>query len=505
MPNSIARRALASFNGKLLSAPLLTAALLFAIPVAAQQTEIVTAGGVAVFGPPEQIIVSFADGDALAGRLRRQGVADAEAAAIENGVRKALSVRQRKEGAMLQLNFAGHYGQRALDRVVVDPISGANVTLTRSALSLPAAATIAASAAPAAPTTPAEAPKPAPQVAAEPAPVAAPVAAPAAAPVAPAAAPQAVAKLAPADPVPLEPTAVAVAPTPAAKPASTGGAAPAVTASPPSLIGHYAPTPGFAKATGVADADMAQSMRVAGVPRSVADEIKDAIKLHPELKQANLAGSRFEVVYDPSYDANAGFSLAAFNVGGRDHRLWRFQPEGAPGGYFTDEGERLAGIVLRSPMPGVEINSGFGMRKHPVFRVAKMHWGVDFPAQHGTPIIAAADGVITAAKRYGNYGLYMHLDHGQGVATTYGHMSRFAVGMKPGVKVKAGDVIAHIGRTGVATGPHLYFEVVIGERRVDPAPLIAEGATRLIGSDLVAFERAKLQSGVTEVASESRN
>jgi murein DD-endopeptidase MepM/ murein hydrolase activator NlpD len=435
-------------------------------------------------------------------------VSDAEAAAIENGVRKALSVRQRQEGAMLQLNFAGHYGQRGLDRVVVDPISGAKVTLTRSALSLPAAATIiAASAAPTAPTPPAEAPKPTPQVAADPAPVAAPVAAPAAAPAVPAVAPQAVAKLAPADPVPLEPTAAAAAPAPApaAKPASTGGAAPAVTATPPSLIGRYAPTPGFAKATGVADADVAQAMRVAGVPRSVADEIKDAIKLHPELKRANLAGSRFEVVYDPSYDANAGFSLAAFNVGGRDHRLWRFQPQSAPGGYFTDEGERLAGIVLRSPMPGIEINSGFGMRKHPVFRVAKMHWGVDFPAPHGAPIIAAADGVITAAKRYGNYGLYMHIDHGEGVATTYGHMSSFAPGMKPGVKVKAGDVIAHIGRTGVATGPHLYFEVVIGERRVDPEPLIAEGAHRLVGSDLVAFERVKLQTGVTEVASESRN
>lgn len=501
MPNSIARRALASFHGKLLSAPLLTAALLFAIPVAAQQTEIVTAGGAAVFGPPEQITVSFADSDALAGRLRRQGVSDAEAAAIENGVRKALSVRQRKEGAMLQLNFAGLYGQRALDRVVVDPSSGASVTLTRSALSLPAAATVASIAASPAPATPGETPKPAPEVAAASAPAAVPVAASVALP----AAPSAVAKVA--DPVPLEPVAVAatLAPAPASKPATTGGAAPAVTAAPPSLIGRYAPTPGFAKATGVADADVAQAMRVAGVPRSVAEEIKDAIKLHPELSRANLAGSRFEVVYDPSYDGNAGFSLAAFNVGGRDHRLWRFQPQGAPGGYFTDEGERLAGIVLRSPMPGVEINSGFGMRKHPVFRVAKMHWGVDFPAPHGTPIIAAADGVITAAKRYGNYGLYMHIDHGQGVATTYGHMSSFAPGMKPGVKVKAGDVIAHIGRTGVATGPHLYFEVVIGERRVDPEPLIAEGATRLVGSDLVAFERVKLQSGMTEVASESRN
>ncbi|MDF3073905.1 MAG: peptidase [Alphaproteobacteria bacterium] len=498
MPNSIARRALASFTGKLLSAPVVTAALLLALPAAAQQNEIVTAGGVAVFGPPEQITISFADSDSLAARLRRQGVADAEAAAIENGVRKTLSAPQRKQGAILQLRFGGDYGSRTLEQVVVEPASGSSTILTRRALALPTMPAITVAAAPTA----------APVAAAAQASAAAPAPAKVETPKQPAPQPAPVVqtpaptKQVAADPIPSEPVAVATTP---AKPASTGGAAPAVTAAAPSMIGHHSFSPGFGRATGIAAGDVMQAMRTAGVPRNVADEVQEAVKLHPILKKANLGASRFEIVYNPSFDANAGFSLAAFNVEGRDHRVWRFQPQGAPAGLFTDEGERLAGIVLRSPMPGVEINSGFGMRKHPVFRVAKMHWGVDFPAHHGTPIIAAADGVITAAKRYGNYGLYMHIDHGQGVATTYGHMSRFAPGMKPGVKVKAGDVIAHIGRTGVATGPHLYFEVVIGERRVDPEPLIAEGGSRLVGSDLVAFELAKQQSGVTEVASESRN
>jgi murein DD-endopeptidase MepM/ murein hydrolase activator NlpD len=497
MPNSIVRRALASFTGKLLSAPAITAALLLALPAAAQQNETVTAGGVAVFGPPEQITISFADSDSLAARLRRQGVADAEAVAIEIGVRKTLNAPQRKEGAILQLRFAGDYGSRTLEQVVVEPVSGSNTILTRKALALPSMPAISVAAAPTAEpvAAPAQAAAPAPakvETPKEPAPVAQLPAPPAPAP----------AKQVAADPVPSEPVSVAAAP---ARSATTGGAAPAVTAAAPSMIGRHSPSPGFGRAAGIASGDVMQAMRTAGVPRNVADEVQQAVKAHPVLKKADLGTSRFEIVYSPSFDANAGFSLAAFNVDGRDHRVWSFQPQGAPAGLFTDEGERLAGIVLRSPMPGVEINSGFGMRKHPVFRVAKMHWGVDFPAQHGTPIIAAADGMITAAKRYGNYGLYMHIDHGQGVATTYGHMSRFAPGMKPGVKVKAGDVIAHIGRTGVATGPHLYFEVVIGERRVDPAPLIAEGSTRLVGSDLVAFERVKLQSGVTEVASESRN
>ena len=119
--------------------------------------------------------------------------------------------------------------------------------------------------------------------------------------------------------------------------------------------------------------------------------------------------------------------------------------------------------------------------------------------------LADADGVVTAARRNGNYGLYIHIDHGDGVATTYGHVHRFEPGIAPGVVVKAGDTIAQVGRTGLATGPHLYFEVFIGDRRVDPEPLLAEGARQLLGVDLVAFERIKQQTGGTEIASESTN
>lgn len=479
MPNSIARRALASFTGKLLSAPVITASLLFAIPASAQQAALSSASGQAIYGPPAQITAMFTDADALAGMLRRQGVADAEAAAVENGVRKALSASQRKAGALVELHFSGHYGARNLDRISIEPAKGAAVSLTRNALGLPPATatttTTATATATTTETTTATAAAPAPQ------------------PATPAAAK-------PAEPAP-QPTATPQA----ARVGTSGGAAPAVMAPSPVASNKHAAVPGYARVTGIVAGDTVAALRQAGVPRGVAEQAQTAARLHPRLKNASLDGSRFEIVYDPSFDANAGFSLAAFTVSGHEHRVWRFQPTDAPPGLFTDHGERLTGIVLRSPMPGVEINSPYGMRKHPVLRVAKFHWGVDFPAPHGTPIIAAADGIVTAAKRYGNYGLYMHIDHGEGVATTYGHMSRFATGMKPGTKVKAGDVIAHIGRTGLATGPHLYFEVFIGERRVDPEPLIAAGGRQLFGADQMAFERVRQQSGATEIASESRN
>ncbi len=532
MPNSIARRALASFAGKLLSAPVITASLLLAFPATAQQSALISSASPAVYGPPEQFTAMFTDASQLAGLLRRQGVSDAEAAAVENGVRKALSERQRKAGAILQLYFTGHYGARSLDRVSVDPATGSTITLTRATLGLPAATTAGAATQPA--PTPAEpaatqaaatqpvakpvappAEKPAPQTVAQPAPQPAPQ--PAAQPAAPqqAAAPAPVVALPPQSPVDIAEAqlrqAFATPPKEELTVGSSGGAAPSVMAQPAKKTAPaFAPralTPGLARAIGVVngDGDALQAMRAAGLPQQVAREAHEAARRHPALQYANLDGALFEVVYNPALDATAGITLAAFHVEGREHRVWRFVPASAPPGLFTEQGERLTGLVLRSPMPGIEINSPFGMRKHPVLRVPKFHWGIDLPAPTGTPIYAAADGVITDARRNGNYGLFMRIDHGEGIATTYGHMSRFGKGMKPGTRVRAGEVIAHVGRTGLSTGPHLYFEVFMGERRVDPEPLIAEGGKRLLGSDLVAFERAKLQSGFVEIASESRN
>ena len=133
-----------------------------------------------------------------------------------------------------------------------------------------------------------------------------------------------------------------------------------------------------------------------------------------------------------------------------------------------------------------------------------MHWGVDYSAPAGTPIRAAADGTVVIARRNGNHGLYVRIDHGDGVATTYSHVQRFAPGIKAGARVKAGAVIANVGRTGMATGPHLCFEVFIGERRVDPEPLLAEGGRRLLGADRLAFERAKERTISTEIAADSQ-
>ena len=481
MPNSIARRAPVSIFGNLISAAVLTASLLVAAPVAAQQNQ--TASDTVRFGPPAQITVSFVDGDRLSDRLQRQGVSAIEAAAIEKTLRKSLSARQRRDGVLLQLNFAGNYGARTIERVAAEPISGSAIVLSRASLGFAEATTTTATvAAPVAANPAPEKPVAEKPVAEKPV---------AEKPVAEKPVAATVERRTAMTRTPAEPSPTTFAPVNMLPRASKAAAVES--------------TIGFARAIGTASDNVARSMRDAGVPMQLTEQIVWAIRLHPELAHMRLKGSRFEIVYDPSYDASAGFSLAAFEVAGRQHRLWRFEPQSAPAGYFTDDGVRLGGLVLTSPMPGIGINSPYGMRRHPVLRVAKFHWGVDFPAPTGTPVYAAADGVVTAARRNGNYGLYIHIDHGDGVATTYGHVHRFEPGIAPGVVVKAGDTIAQVGRTGLATGPHLYFEVFIGDRRVDPEPLLAEGARQLLGADLAAFERIKQQTGATEIASESTN
>jgi murein DD-endopeptidase MepM/ murein hydrolase activator NlpD len=137
-----------------------------------------------------------------------------------------------------------------------------------------------------------------------------------------------------------------------------------------------------------------------------------------------------------------------------------------------------------------------------VLRVNKMHWGVDYEANTGTPILAAADGTVEDVRRLGNYGLYIRLSHSEGVETTYGHMSQFAQGLKAGDPVKAGEVIGYAGRSGLASGPHLYFEVFVEGKRVDPEPMVSDQPQRLNGTDLAQFETLKQRATAVQTAAQ---
>ena len=159
--------------------------------------------------------------------------------------------------------------------------------------------------------------------------------------------------------------------------------------------------------------------------------------------------------------------------------------------FFDEMGKNIKGFLLRTPVDGARITSVFGMRRHPVLGYTRAHQGVDFGAGTGTPILAAGDGVVLEARRWGGYGNWLRIRHSGSWDTGYGHISRYAPGIRPGVKVRQGQVVAYVGSTGLASGPHLHYEIWLKGQRVNPIGAKVPQGTVLAGSELAAFKSRK--------------
>ena len=172
-------------------------------------------------------------------------------------------------------------------------------------------------------------------------------------------------------------------------------------------------------------------------------------------------------------------------------RFYRFDRDGAGSEYFDEAGKNIKGFLLRTPVDGARITSKFGMRRHPVLGYTRAHQGIDFGAGTGTPILAAGDGVVAEAGRKGGYGNWLRIRHSGGWDTGYGHISRYAKGVRPGVRVRQGQVVAYVGSTGLATGPHLHYEIFQKNRRVNPLSAKVPQGTVLAGRELKRFRAEK--------------
>lgn len=159
--------------------------------------------------------------------------------------------------------------------------------------------------------------------------------------------------------------------------------------------------------------------------------------------------------------------------------------------YFDEFGKNIKGFLLRTPVDGARITSLFGMRKHPVLGFTRAHQGIDFGAGTGTPILAAGDGVVVQSARWGGYGNWLRIRHSGGWDTGYGHISRYASGIHPGVHVRQGQVVAYVGATGLATGPHLHYEIWKNGQRVNPIGAKVPQGTELAGGELARFRDQK--------------
>ena len=134
---------------------------------------------------------------------------------------------------------------------------------------------------------------------------------------------------------------------------------------------------------------------------------------------------------------------------------------------------------LRWPLQGALVSSGYGVRKHPVLGRIRRHYGVDLPAPHGTPVHAAADGIVRFSGRNGGYGNFVRIDHGFGLETAYGHLRRYALGLRRDRRVRRGEIIAYVGSSGLSTGPHLHYEVRINGRAIDPMGVMPNTVRRV--------------------------
>ena len=185
--------------------------------------------------------------------------------------------------------------------------------------------------------------------------------------------------------------------------------------------------------------------------------------------------------------------IALDRAGKEPVTLARFAQGSATGEFFRANGESARKGLMRTPVDGARLTSGFGMRFHPLLAYSRMHQGVDFGAPSGSPIMAAASGTIAYAAPHGGHGNYVSLRHNKELVTGYAHMSRFAV--KPGQRVTQGQVIGYVGSTGMSTGPHLHYEVWLRGKPVSPMALKFIGGSQLSGGDLQRFrsQLAKLQ------------
>ena len=172
-----------------------------------------------------------------------------------------------------------------------------------------------------------------------------------------------------------------------------------------------------------------------------------------------------------------------------DIALYRFENDEGRIHYYDRNGRSSRKTLMKTPVDGARISSSYGMRHHPVLGYSKMHKGVDFAAPHGTPIYAAGDGVIEKAGRWGSFGNYIRIRHNSNLKTAYAHLQKFKTGIRPGVRIKQGDVIGYIGTTGRSTGPHLHYEVLMNGTQVNP-----NGINVPIGEELKHAELKKFQS-----------
>ena len=231
-----------------------------------------------------------------------------------------------------------------------------------------------------------------------------------------------------------------------------------------------------------------------GLPRPIIDLLARVFSNDVDFQRATSPGDSIEAFYsDPDdIDPRPEMLYATIAVHDQTFRYYRFQaPDDNSVDYYDENGRSSRKFLLRKPIAEGEITSPFGMRFHPILGYARMHTGVDWGAPIGTPIFAAGNGVVIKAGWESGYGRRVEIQHANGYVTTYNHMSGFGRSVAEGVRVTQGQVIGYLGQTGLATGPHLHYEVIINGNFVDPMAIKLARTREFDGKMLALFKRER--------------
>lgn len=239
---------------------------------------------------------------------------------------------------------------------------------------------------------------------------------------------------------------------------------------------------------GVIGDSIYQSARAAGAPPKAIQSFLRVIAQQVDLGSIH-SGDRYDIITEyrraATGDVEVGDLLFAglHRASGRGIDMLKWTTDGRSQWFeASGVGERRG--VLSAPVQG-RMSSGFGMRRHPILGYTRMHAGIDFAAAYGSPIYAATDGVVSYSGRHGGHGNYVRLEHGNGLATGYAHMSRIAA--RYGQRVRQGQVIGYVGSSGLSTGPHLHYELYRSGRTVNPLSVKFTTTAQLAGGELAAF------------------
>jgi murein DD-endopeptidase MepM/ murein hydrolase activator NlpD len=210
------------------------------------------------------------------------------------------------------------------------------------------------------------------------------------------------------------------------------------------------------------------------VPPEIRDMAVRSFQLDPDFPAKLAKGSEFRLVYEElapaleEEDPRLVLRSVWVRSEGKLFDLYRYGWRGVTPVYINQKGRSLRELVLRVPVDDARLTSKFGWRQHPILKKKKFHYGLDLAAPPGTPVYAAADGVVGMAGWNGNYGNYVRIDHGPHIATGYAHLSSIVTSLKEGARIKQGDMIGFVGMTGLATGPHLCFQLLDGKKQLNP-------------------------------------